>query len=215
MFDLSCAFAASQGSGIGGTPAAAPPGQSRGSGVAVSGGSVAGAGGGGGGGGGAAGGAPGGARVAGGGASGGGARPLGDDGTFAVPASRDALNREEFWKMRQQFDRTKKEVPACVALCVRYLEQQDELANSNIFEEPCDTPIVLKAKAAFDAGNDQVDVARIGSHNVATLLWLWFRELFEPLLTYELYAAFVEDPVGFLREKMEEETGREIEDEEG
>jgi len=83
------------------------------------------------------------------------------------------------------------EVPRAVSECCKFLEQHDEVSNMNIFQEPGDTSIIQTAKAAFDEGR-VYDVRRMGSHNVAGLLWLWFHELSTPLLTFQCYDKWLE-----------------------
>lgn len=77
------------------------------------------------------------------------------------------------------------ELPACVVACVQYLEREEEASNLLIFQEQGDPAAIADAKRQFDAGA-RVDLLQLGSHNVAGLLWLWFHELPEPLLTHAL-----------------------------
>eukprot|EP00005_Dracoamoeba_jomungandri_P002096 CAMPEP_0174253966 /NCGR_PEP_ID=MMETSP0439-20130205/3325_1 /TAXON_ID=0 /ORGANISM="Stereomyxa ramosa, Strain Chinc5" /LENGTH=987 /DNA_ID=CAMNT_0015335303 /DNA_START=51 /DNA_END=3011 /DNA_ORIENTATION=- len=83
------------------------------------------------------------------------------------------------------------ELPAIVEKCVNYLEMKDRLKTEGIFRLSGSAVLIEKYVERFDTGED-VDLSEEKDpHAVAGLLKLYFRDLPEPLLTYELYPSFL------------------------
>jgi tetratricopeptide (TPR) repeat protein len=87
--------------------------------------------------------------------------------------------------MSAQYDPNRDQMPALLAACVQFLEREEEATNFGIFQEQGDPQIIQEYKQTYDAGVTP-SLDQIGSHNVAGLLWMFFHELPEPLLTFAL-----------------------------
>jgi tetratricopeptide (TPR) repeat protein len=88
-------------------------------------------------------------------------------------------------QMSAQFDANRDQMPALLAACVQFLEREEEATNFGIFQEQGDPGVIQEYKQTYDAGVTP-SLDQIGSHNVAGLLWMFFHELPEPLLTFAL-----------------------------
>lgn len=97
--------------------------------------------------------------------------------------------------LETQLLRDKVEVPPVLEICADAVERIG-LQNTGIYRLSGTTSRVQKLKAKFDADWSSVDVmsdeAIQDINIVAGCLKLWFRELPEPLLTFQLYPAFIE-----------------------
>lgn len=76
-------------------------------------------------------------------------------------------------------------IPPIVSQCVEFLSQPDALETEGLFRRSANVTLVREAQAKCNRG-ELVDF-RDNVHLAAVLLKRFFRELEEPLLTYELY----------------------------
>mmetsp|Transcript_40699 Transcript_40699/g.102431 ORF Transcript_40699/g.102431 Transcript_40699/m.102431 type:complete len:671 (+) Transcript_40699:126-2138(+) len=103
-----------------------------------------------------------------------------------------------------QLDPESETIPLIVQRVIDFLVESNKLGTEGIFRVSGRHSEVLKIKADFDQGID-VDLSAIKDVNDITgALKLYFRELPEPLLTFQLYEAFmtataVENPADRLR----------------
>lgn len=86
-------------------------------------------------------------------------------------------------------------IPRVVADCVEFLENPNKtyLQTEGLFRQSGNQSIVQDLKNKYDRGESVDLVASVGCdpHTVATLLKLWFRELPESLLTFDMYDMFI------------------------
>jgi serine/threonine protein kinase len=87
--------------------------------------------------------------------------------------------------MCAQFDANRDQMPYLLAACVQFLEREEEATNFGIFQEQGDPQVIQDYKRVYDSGGTP-PLDQIGSHNVAGLLWMFFHELPEPILTFAL-----------------------------
>lgn len=80
-------------------------------------------------------------------------------------------------------------IPTVVRDLVSYLEPHKDL--DGLFRVPGNPSAVQKLRSVFDSDANAV-IGRQDPHVVAALLKLYFRELPEPLLTYDCYSYFIE-----------------------
>lgn len=131
---------------------------------------------------------------------------------FHVPLAD--LIKMEFGALPDEAVATRLRAPQFVVDCVRYLLQERRYATEGLFRisarKLCvdrmrpflDDAIALdKAMLLLEAEEESLVV---GEHEVAALLKLFFREMPEPLLTYELFDEFVKVPSLEAEEAAEE-----------
>ncbi|KAH3760629.1 Rho GTPase-activating protein 22 [Pelomyxa schiedti] len=86
-------------------------------------------------------------------------------------------------------------IPPIVSQCVEYLETPGKnfLELEGLFRQSGNQNLVLDMKARYDRGEtpDLSALAPCDPHAVAGLLKLWFRELPEALLTFDMYDMFI------------------------
>jgi hypothetical protein len=93
------------------------------------------------------------------------------------------------FKRAQGFDRNDPAVPPVVVEPIQYLLKKG-LKEEGIFRVPGNAEEIRAIKKRYDKGK-KVDLEGRDLHTVAGVLKLFFRELPEPLLTYELYDTFL------------------------
>ena len=105
------------------------------------------------------------------------------------PASgAESGNLQEFWASRGHFDPTVELLPDPVETCINYLRAHSAEKEEGVFRlsgSPTETDAIC---AQFAAG-EPVDLAampNLNIHSVAGSLKRWFRELPEPICTYEV-----------------------------
>mmetsp|Transcript_30068 Transcript_30068/g.75697 ORF Transcript_30068/g.75697 Transcript_30068/m.75697 type:complete len:758 (-) Transcript_30068:31-2304(-) len=82
------------------------------------------------------------------------------------------------------------EVPAVIDVCINYIERR-ALQAEGIFRLSGSALNITEYKAKFDRGEEPDLEAESDPHCIAGLLKLYFRELPEPVLTFELYDEFM------------------------
>ncbi len=106
------------------------------------------------------------------------------------------------------------EIPEVVTKSIEYLDKQSILKIVGLFRLSGSAPVIKKLSEDIDAGKP-VDFAQIADpHTVTGLLKLYFREMEEPLLTWDLYAPLtascavtancVSDKVRYLKQVVEQ-----------
>lgn len=114
-----------------------------------------------------------------------------------TPATRAPVSERAIFgvDLAEQMARDNVEIPPILEKCSLAIEEFG-MENMGIYRLSGTTSKVQKLKAKFDADWSAVDLVNdeaIQDINiVAGCLKLWFRELPEPLLTHELYPAFIE-----------------------
>jgi len=81
-------------------------------------------------------------------------------------------------------------VPAVIDKCLQYLNNKESLETEGIFRISADQGVLISLKRRFDRGED-IDLTTYDTHTVASVVKSYFRELPEPLLTFDLYDCFV------------------------
>lgn len=105
------------------------------------------------------------------------------------------------------------EIPDVVVKTIEYLDKQSILKIVGLFRLSGSAPAIAKLAEDIDAGLE-VDFSLVADpHTVSGLLKLYFREMAEPLLTWELYAPFtascaltndsVSDKIRYLRQVID------------
>ncbi|KAM4597977.1 GEM-interacting protein isoform 2-T2 [Polymixia lowei] len=82
------------------------------------------------------------------------------------------------------------EVPFVVRLCTAEIESR-ALTVQGVYRMSGSKPRVQKLCQAFETQRDQVDLSDLSPHDITSVLKHFFKELPEPLLTYELYNDFI------------------------
>lgn len=83
------------------------------------------------------------------------------------------------------------EIPAIVYKCIAYLDKEENVTREGIFRLSGSSNLIDKYVQRLDKGED-VDLSQeLDPHAVAGLLKLYFRDLPEPLMTFELYPWFI------------------------
>jgi len=83
------------------------------------------------------------------------------------------------------------QIPAIVFRCIFYLEKEQSLTREGIFRLSGSSNLIERYVQRIDKGED-VDLSQeMDPHAVAGLLKLYFRDLPEPLMTFELYHWFI------------------------
>eukprot|EP01122_Echinamoeba_exundans_P008937 TRINITY_DN3046_c0_g5_i1.p1 TRINITY_DN3046_c0_g5~~TRINITY_DN3046_c0_g5_i1.p1 ORF type:complete len:691 (-),score=174.97 TRINITY_DN3046_c0_g5_i1:11-2056(-) len=89
------------------------------------------------------------------------------------------------------FDRTLEDIPLVVSEPIAWLRSHNALGEEGIFRVPGSATDIKLLKAKYDKGK-KVDLETVENvHTVAGILKVFFRELTEPLLTFELYEAWL------------------------
>mmetsp|Transcript_9521 Transcript_9521/g.35312 ORF Transcript_9521/g.35312 Transcript_9521/m.35312 type:complete len:311 (-) Transcript_9521:672-1604(-) len=80
-------------------------------------------------------------------------------------------------------------IPLFVFLFIQFLRQNPK---QGLFRVPGSTQLIQKAKQDLESGNESLYLyQKEYTHVVASLLKMWFRELPEPLLTFDHYDMFI------------------------
>lgn len=115
--------------------------------------------------------------------------------TAASPAAANAnkSNVKQFWVARQHFDPSVSLVPEAVEQCLLYLRCHNAVAEEGIFRLSGTMELVELITQRFLAGEPLLLTTTKGVdiHVVAGVLKRWFRELPEPITTFELFDAFI------------------------
>jgi hypothetical protein len=95
------------------------------------------------------------------------------------------------FKKSKGFDRNVSAIPPIVREPIEWMISHNALGEEGIFRIPGSATEIKELKLRYDKGK-KVDLeAIINVHTIAGLLKVFFRELPEPLLTFELYDAFL------------------------
>jgi hypothetical protein len=113
------------------------------------------------------------------------------------------------FKKAKGFDRNDPTLPPIVQQPIEFL-LQNGLKEEGIFRVPGVQDHIKELKKRYDKGK-KIDLTGEDIHNVAGLLKLFFRELPEPLLTFELYESFIAAMAQPEQESQIECIGRAIE----
>ncbi|XP_026873075.2 GEM-interacting protein isoform X2 [Electrophorus electricus] len=81
-------------------------------------------------------------------------------------------------------------VPFIVQVCTSEIESR-ALTVQGIYRVSGSKPRILKLCHAFETQRDQVDLSDLSPHDITSLLKYFFKELPEPLLTFDLYGDFI------------------------
>jgi len=81
-------------------------------------------------------------------------------------------------------------IPPVVEKTLQHLNNKESLETEGIFRISADQGVLVSLKRRYDRGED-VDLKGYDTHTVASVAKSYFRELPEPLLTYDLYDCFV------------------------
>ncbi|KAI5091006.1 LIM homeobox transcription factor 1-alpha [Silurus meridionalis] len=82
------------------------------------------------------------------------------------------------------------EVPFIVQRCTEEIESR-ALTVQGVYRVSGSKPRVLKLCHAFETQKDQVDLSDLSPHDITSVLKLFFKDLPEPLLTFDLYTDFI------------------------
>uniref|UniRef100_A0A8B9H2K8 GEM interacting protein n=1 Tax=Astyanax mexicanus TaxID=7994 RepID=A0A8B9H2K8_ASTMX len=82
------------------------------------------------------------------------------------------------------------DVPFIVQCCTGEIESR-ALTVQGVYRVSGSKPRILKLCHAFETQKDQVDLAEVSPHDVTSVLKYFFKELPEPLLTFDLYNDFI------------------------
>ncbi|XP_015459098.3 GEM-interacting protein isoform X1 [Astyanax mexicanus] len=82
------------------------------------------------------------------------------------------------------------DVPFIVQRCTGEIESR-ALTVQGVYRVSGSKPRILKLCHAFETQKDQVDLAEVSPHDVTSVLKYFFKELPEPLLTFDLYNDFI------------------------
>lgn len=86
-------------------------------------------------------------------------------------------------------DHVNKEIPIVLDKCITFVEKHG-LEEQGIFRLSGNFAEVQKLKILFDRGDNNVDFDQVSIHAITGLMKLLFREMSQPLLTFELYQDF-------------------------
>jgi len=81
-------------------------------------------------------------------------------------------------------------IPAVIEKSLQYLNNKESLETEGIFRISADQGVLFSLKRRFDRAED-IDLTAYDTHTVASVVKSYFRELPEPLLTFDLYDCFV------------------------
>ncbi|XP_017310552.1 GEM-interacting protein [Ictalurus punctatus] len=82
------------------------------------------------------------------------------------------------------------DVPFIVQRCTEELESR-ALTVQGVYRISGSKPRILKLCHAFETQKDQVDLSDLSPHDITSVLKLFFKDLPEPLLTFDLYNDFI------------------------
>ncbi|XP_072531357.1 GEM-interacting protein isoform X1 [Salminus brasiliensis] len=82
------------------------------------------------------------------------------------------------------------DVPFIVQRCTEEIESR-AITVQGVYRVSGSKPRILKLCQAFEIQKDQVDLADLSPHDVTSVLKYFFKELPEPLLTFDLYNDFI------------------------
>ncbi|KAG5279234.1 hypothetical protein AALO_G00075550 [Alosa alosa] len=85
---------------------------------------------------------------------------------------------------------TPEEVPYIVRVCTAEIENR-ALGMQGVYRISGSKPRVLKLCQAFEIQKDNVDLSDLSPHDVSSVLKHFFKELPEPLMTFDLYNNFI------------------------
>lgn len=111
----------------------------------------------------------------------------------AVTAAAAAPPLEKFWAHRLHFDPSVPLVPDAVEQMLGWLRSHRAVADEGLFRLAGAGDTVDQISRRFLAGEPLrlESIKGLDSHDVASALKRWFRELPEPIATFELYDAFI------------------------
>ncbi|KAK3532607.1 hypothetical protein QTP86_026220 [Hemibagrus guttatus] len=82
------------------------------------------------------------------------------------------------------------DVPFIVQRCTEELESR-ALTVQGVYRVSGSKPRILKLCHTFETQKDQVDLSDLSPHDITSVLKLFFKDLPEPLLTFDLYSDFI------------------------
>ncbi|MCJ8746059.1 hypothetical protein PDJAM_G00137540 [Pangasius djambal] len=82
------------------------------------------------------------------------------------------------------------DVPFIVQRCTEEIESR-ALTVQGVYRVSGSKPRILKLCHAFETQKDQVDLSDLSPHDITSVLKLFFKDLPEPLLTFDLYNEFI------------------------
>ncbi|XP_058234436.1 rho GTPase-activating protein 29 [Hemibagrus wyckioides] len=82
------------------------------------------------------------------------------------------------------------DIPFIVQRCTEELESR-ALTVQGVYRVSGSKPRILKLCHAFETQKDQVDLSDLSPHDITSVLKLFFKDLPEPLLTFDLYNDFI------------------------
>ncbi|MCI4391825.1 hypothetical protein PGIGA_G00138950 [Pangasianodon gigas] len=82
------------------------------------------------------------------------------------------------------------DVPFIVQRCTEEIESR-ALTVQGVYRVSGSKPRILKLCHAFESQKDQVDLSDLSPHDITSVLKLFFKDLPEPLLTFDLYNEFI------------------------
>ncbi|XP_076866132.1 GEM-interacting protein isoform X2 [Brachyhypopomus gauderio] len=82
------------------------------------------------------------------------------------------------------------DIPFIVQVCTREIETR-ALTVQGVYRVSGSKPRILKLCYTFETQKDQVDLSDVSPHDITSLLKHFFKELPEPLLTFDLYSDFI------------------------
>ena len=97
--------------------------------------------------------------------------------------------KNDYWK----FNPHAATVPPLVSACINYLQQEENLQAEGIFRISGNMSHILDLKKKYSR-NCRLELQGLENdvHDVSGLLKLWFREMEDPMLTFQLYDVFIE-----------------------
>ncbi|XP_047664053.1 GEM-interacting protein isoform X1 [Tachysurus fulvidraco] len=82
------------------------------------------------------------------------------------------------------------DIPFIVQRCTEEIESR-ALTVQGVYRVSGSKPRILKLCHAFETQKDQVDLSDLSPHDITSVLKLFFKDLPEPLLTFDLYTDFI------------------------
>jgi hypothetical protein len=113
--------------------------------------------------------------------------------TTAASGGKPVVALSRFWASRLHFDPQRNAVPDAVEQMVGWLHAHNAVGEEGIFRLSGATSVVDEISRRFAAGEPLAldSFKALDAHDVASALKRWFRELPEPICTFELYDAFI------------------------
>ncbi|XP_068192401.1 GEM-interacting protein isoform X2 [Antennarius striatus] len=105
------------------------------------------------------------------------------------------------------------EIPFVVQLCTSEIESR-ALSVQGVYRVSGSKPRIQRLCHAFETQKEQVDLSNLSPHDITSILKHFFKELPEPLLTFDLYSSFmvVGKTIQHLGEREQIEDTNEIKD---